>query len=69
MVGNAPLEWAEEHERVFKNLEEILVQVRVLALTDITKPFQLCIAKGKDMAKGKDIARSNVRPQNTFQRY
>jgi hypothetical protein len=47
MVGNAPLEWAEEHERVFKNLEEILVQVRVLALTDITKPFRIYIHERK----------------------
>jgi hypothetical protein len=53
----------------FNRFKKTLLTTPTLGLPDITKPFQLCIAKGKDMAKGKDIARSNVRPQNTFQRY
>lgn len=50
--GDTPLEWTVEHEQVFRNLKEALVQAPILTLPNISKPFQLYVHERKDIAKG-----------------
>lgn len=46
------MEWAEEHEQIFKDLQEILVQEPVLNFTDITKSFHIYIHERKGITTG-----------------
>lgn len=44
------MEWAEEHEQVFKDLQTILLQAQVL--TEVTKPFHIYIHERKGITTG-----------------